>query len=67
MIYMGLVNGHFLWLDIYSSFRSDFPQLGNQGSLGKKAPVKGISGETTSSSPALKGKRDLTKQSGILT
>ncbi|PWA82837.1 GYF-like protein [Artemisia annua] len=44
--------------------QSDFPQLANQGGWGKKAPVKGISGETTSSSPALKGKRDvLTKQS----
>nr|GEV31271.1 hypothetical protein [Tanacetum cinerariifolium] len=43
--------------------QSDFPQLANQGGWGKKTPVKGISGQTTSS-PALKGKRDvLTKQS----
>lgn len=66
MIYMGLVNGFFLCLETYISRRSDFPQLANQGGWGKKTPVRGISGQTTSSSPALKGKRDvLTKQSGM--
>nr|GEV38326.1 hypothetical protein [Tanacetum cinerariifolium] len=52
------------------SKQSDFPQLANQSSFAKKTPVKGVSGggrpaETSfSSSPALKGKKDVsTKRS----
>jgi hypothetical protein len=67
MIYMGMVNGLFLCLGTFSSGQI-FLNLQTKVVGVKKAPVTGISGEITSSSHALKGKRDvLTKQSGILT